>query len=81
MESKFIVLTNFTKCPLKDYKNLLILYLLLMACQVGYDPTTFTLEGYCSIQLSYRQILLILIALTPGFEPGTCGLTVRRSTN
>ena len=39
MESKSIVLTNFTKCPLKDCKKLLILYLLLMALVVGFEPT------------------------------------------
>lgn len=28
----------------------------LLACLAGFEPTAYSLGGYCSIQLSYRHL-------------------------
>ena len=48
--------------------------LIYLVCLVGLKPTTHSLEGYCSILLSYRHIMLL-----SGFEPPTLCLGGRRS--
>ena len=48
--------------------------LIYLVCLVGLKPTTNSLEGYCSILLSYRHIMLL-----SGFEPPTLCLGGRRS--
>ena len=65
MESKSIVLTNFTKCPLKDYKNLLILYLLLNGLP----------GGVRSHNLYLRRVLLYPIELPADFTYSYCSHT------
>ena len=68
MESKSIVLTNFTKCPLKDYKNLLILYLLLMVLRRSLELLTYDLQDRCSanwanVAFYFKQVLTKLTNL------------------
>jgi hypothetical protein len=46
-----------------------------LARQAGFEPATSSLEGSCSIQLSYWRMVP-----PPGFEPGTLALKVRSST-
>jgi hypothetical protein len=61
----------------------------------GLEPPTYWVEASCSNPLSYSRISLFIIktvilsieltpaklAPRPGLEPGTYGLTVRRSTD
>ncbi len=43
-----------------------------MARQKGFEPLTRSLEGCCSILLSYWRLKKLVAA--QGFEPRTCGL-------
>ena len=45
--SGYSLVILYTKCSLSKIN---------LVSQVGYAPTTFTLEGYCSILLSYWEI-------------------------
>src|SRR5262245_23140323 len=53
-----------------------------MARQEGIEPPTHSLEGCCSIQLSYWRFVLSwrLEVGAPGFEPGTSCSQSRRDT-
>ena len=46
--------------------------MIIMARQTGLEPMTRSLEGCCSIQLSYWRRKNLVAA--QGFEPRTCGL-------
>src|SRR3954468_15237394 len=57
----------------------------LLACPAGIEPTTPSLEGWCSIQLSYGQPGLHLqlhffLVGVRGFEPPTSWSQTRRAT-
>ena len=44
-----------------------------LARQKGFEPLTRSLEGCCSILLSYWRLFETMVA-AQGFEPRTCGL-------
>ena len=70
MESKSIVLTNFTKCPLKDCKKLLILYLLLMVLRRRIELLTWCLQGNCSTNWANVAFYLFLLLSHLGSNQG-----------
>ncbi len=44
---------------------------------IGFEPMTASLEGRCSIQLSYEPVTLVLVGVA-GFEPATSASQTRR---
>lgn len=57
----------------EDNRDILFTIGTYLACLVGVEPTTFSFVDWCSIQLSYRQVITFLASLE-GLEPPTCSL-------
>ena len=51
-----------------------------MACPEGIEPPTHSLEGCCSIQLSYGQRSRVIMVGAKGFEPSTLWSQTRCAT-
>ncbi len=63
-----------------DYPKLIARKLLFLVYPEGIEPPTHSLEGCCSIQLSYGQRSREIVVGAKGFEPSTLWSQTRCAT-